>query len=149
MGHFIAQYDILAPESALAGARTHWHPWYTEIDFAFPLRIPLNKVPGQTRVKTRSPPLARRARSALHAISIAGMHACMYTRARGREPLTHRVTAQFRRSSAGAKLLQLKMGHFFGKIPNNGYPFCKMTLKDGSLFKKIPNNGYPFCQNDP
>ena len=50
----------------------------------------------------------------------------MYTRARDREPLTHRVTAQFRRSSAGAKLLQLlydktlKMGHFFGKIPNNG-----------------------------
>ena len=84
----------------------------------------------------------------------------MYTRARGREPLIHRVTAQFRRSSAGAKLLQfrlssagtvrnctivellydktLNMGHFFGKIPNNGYPFCKMTLKDGSLFKKNP-----------
>ena len=40
MGHFIAQNDILAPESALAGARTHWH--YSR-------------------------------------------HACMYTRARGRE----------------------------------------------------------------
>ena len=133
MGHFIAQNDILAPESTLAGARTHWHPWYTEIDFAFPLRIPLNKVPGQTRVKKRSPPLARRARSALHAIYIAGMHACTHVHVAG-----NRVTAQFRRSSAGAKLLQLKMGHFFGKIPNNEYPFCKMTLKDGSLFKKNP-----------
>ena len=84
MGHFIAQNDILAPESALAGARTHWHPWYTEIDFAFPLRIPLNKVPGQTRVKKRSPLLARRARSALHAISIAGMHACTHVHVAGK-----------------------------------------------------------------
>ena len=76
MGHFIAQNDILAPESALAGARTHWHPWYTEIDFAFPLRIPLNKVPGQTRVKKALAP-ASSARAIGIACNIYSRHACM------------------------------------------------------------------------
>ena len=47
---------------------------------------------------------------------------------RGREPLTHRVTAQ-----------SLIMGTLSAKWP----------LKMGNFLRKIPNNGYPFCQNDP
>ena len=75
--------DALAP-------LVHWN-WFR----LSRLRIPLNKVPGQTRVKKRSPPLARRARSALHAISIAGMHACTYVHVAGKRNFSGREAKFF------------------------------------------------------